>query len=888
MTQLHACARAALAIALAGCSALFTYPEVVDEANADVCTDGRDNDFDGQIDCFDLGCSNTSACTLSEQSLDECDDGRDNDEDGFIDRADPLCWRLHDDPWVRCRRTRSATVAEQFDGSLAGRWYESAGRTPILGDPPPRPGRSDLAVELRPDQRIFPRATVSSPQGELRTSASVNIPVGATLQLEVWRADLSGPEGQDVARGRLGILSLQRGDGVLIVVLERGSQRTEPMRIDPPETDWFDVSFRVSCGTALSVSIGDVELSDQTAGTCYVRSTSPRYRPPGSMARNEVRLGIFATGSAWVDDVLFESLGAESCGTRLPRFDEDPDARPLPTDAQILSIATNAQVLSTRTGSCFTPPRPTLCALVLDRDQGTVEPWRSTGALPDGTGLRIGLQLIRAAPLPATRQVQSASVEWVWTERCDERRWRATVRTGADDDARFEVFESTDCQTWEPVEHTLGQLDESDGWRWHGYAIRSAQQDQRIGPRQELYAAQLGEFGLFFGRGFQQDNTLWTGIRTLNDRNVAQLAELDFPISLSRVGSTDQLLVANVRDQGLRVHVIPPGTLGEALGWQSGLGAFEYVAQFDPSGLPGTTDRWDVESAVATVALEDDGNPFGFALFAARGDYGGPPDSEAVSFGIACRQISRFDTPCELPDPSVNRDLEPRCNDGLCFDSETCETCPGDCGNECADGLDDENGDGEPDITGPLDLSDMQSSEPELAHASSRGNFVWTRPSDGARAFLPLDPTAPRNTLHFDVLLDGQDGCAVQIGLGDDAVTPAGDAVGELAELSIVGDRVEYRALTRNAAGTEVVSDDAEDDEFTSNRARWQHVIVRRNEFPDAPTELAVIARELDFGEAAQVRARVPSVVTSRTRLFVEIPPFGGECSGLIRNVFVD
>jgi len=877
----------ALGLALAGCTALFTYPEAVDETSGAVCGDGIDNDLDGQIDCLDIGCSNTEACTLSEQSFEECSDRRDNDEDGFIDRADPLCWHLYDEPWLRCRRTRSATVSEQFDVSLGGRWYGSEGGTPILGEPPVRVGRSDLAVELRMGQRIFPRATVNSPRGELRIGASVVVSEGSVLHLEVWPAATSGPDGQDISRGPLGSVSLGRptrdapNPNTLQVVLERGGQQTVE-RIPAPESGWFDVAVDVSCGTAISVRIGDRVVRDRTAGTCYVRTTSPEYRPPGPMAQTEVRLGIFSTGTAWVDDVLFESLGSEACGARFPRIDADPGARPLPTDARILSISNGLY-------DCDEPRRPMLCALVLDRDGRYVEPWRSQGVAPGGTGPRLGMQLIRGAPVPATGQVQSASVEWTWPEQpCEERRWRATLRTVAPPAApRLQVFESVDCQTWEPVEYTIGQIDDTQGWAWHGYFIRSAQQDERIGPRQELFAAQRGEIGLYFGRAFEQGNGLWTEVRDLNDRNVAQLASLDFPISLSRVGNTDQLLFANVPDQGLRVHVIPPGTLGEVLGWQSGLGAFDYTAQFDPSGRPGTTDRWDIESAVATVAREDDGNPFGYALYAARGDYDGPPDSEAVSFEVACRQVSLFDTPCELPDPSVRRDLEPRCNDGFCFDGETCETCRSDCGGfECAGGLDDDDEDGEPDISGPLDLAGAVVDEPQLAHANARGDFVWTRPFDGARASLALDPSAPRNNLHFDLLLDGDDGCTVRVGLGDDAVTPDGDAVGELVQITVAGDRLEYVALTRNAAGVEVVSEPREDEGFAANRARWQHISLLRN--ADAPMELAVRTRELDIRENPQVRANVPRVVTSRTRLFVEIDPFEDECTGTLRNVFVD
>jgi len=55
-------------------------------ANPGECTDGADNDFDGDYDCNDSDCAGSPDCLESD-----CDDGADNDQDGDFDCDDPDC-----------------------------------------------------------------------------------------------------------------------------------------------------------------------------------------------------------------------------------------------------------------------------------------------------------------------------------------------------------------------------------------------------------------------------------------------------------------------------------------------------------------------------------------------------------------------------------------------------------------------------------------------------------------------------------------------------------------------------------------------------------------------------------------------------------------------------
>jgi len=62
------------------------------------CSDGRDNDGDGLVDCEDGDCATTHAC-LEE----DCEDGLDNDSDGYGDCQDEDCWGGGVCPVVRSR-----------------------------------------------------------------------------------------------------------------------------------------------------------------------------------------------------------------------------------------------------------------------------------------------------------------------------------------------------------------------------------------------------------------------------------------------------------------------------------------------------------------------------------------------------------------------------------------------------------------------------------------------------------------------------------------------------------------------------------------------------------------------------------------------------------------
>ena len=59
----------------------------------EICSDGGDNDGDGDIDCADSDCANSTCCSGIPVNFFECDctDGFDNNGSNGTDCADPAC-----------------------------------------------------------------------------------------------------------------------------------------------------------------------------------------------------------------------------------------------------------------------------------------------------------------------------------------------------------------------------------------------------------------------------------------------------------------------------------------------------------------------------------------------------------------------------------------------------------------------------------------------------------------------------------------------------------------------------------------------------------------------------------------------------------------------------
>ncbi len=77
----------------------------------EICSDGIDNDGDQAVDCLDPDCSGLPLCQVPSEI---CTDKKDNDQDGFVDCADSDCATI-----PVCKATEICSDAKDNDGDLA-------------------------------------------------------------------------------------------------------------------------------------------------------------------------------------------------------------------------------------------------------------------------------------------------------------------------------------------------------------------------------------------------------------------------------------------------------------------------------------------------------------------------------------------------------------------------------------------------------------------------------------------------------------------------------------------------------------------------------------------------------------------------------------------------
>ena len=87
-------AKVAWAVVLCACTAPAPPLPTVAEGTDALCSNGKDDDGDGFVDCFDIDCTQTSGVTVcrgTERNPVTCSDKQDNDGDGLVDCNDPDC-----------------------------------------------------------------------------------------------------------------------------------------------------------------------------------------------------------------------------------------------------------------------------------------------------------------------------------------------------------------------------------------------------------------------------------------------------------------------------------------------------------------------------------------------------------------------------------------------------------------------------------------------------------------------------------------------------------------------------------------------------------------------------------------------------------------------------
>ena len=95
---------------IAGCGAVYRYPDSEKEDTSAACRNGIDDDLDGRTDCLDPDCA--SFCREHDASA--CADGKDNDVDGLTDCDDSDCATF-------CPEQGAVACADGIDNDLDGK-----------------------------------------------------------------------------------------------------------------------------------------------------------------------------------------------------------------------------------------------------------------------------------------------------------------------------------------------------------------------------------------------------------------------------------------------------------------------------------------------------------------------------------------------------------------------------------------------------------------------------------------------------------------------------------------------------------------------------------------------------------------------------------------------
>lgn len=127
---------------VAGCAPSV---EFVGENEPATCSDGRDNDADGMLDCDDPDCEGLWMCSLErENTPTRCADGVDNDDDGWTDCEDAACIGLD-----QCEEMGDVQCSNGADDDFDG--YEDCSDASCVGALPCLPLPPELCGNMLDD-----------------------------------------------------------------------------------------------------------------------------------------------------------------------------------------------------------------------------------------------------------------------------------------------------------------------------------------------------------------------------------------------------------------------------------------------------------------------------------------------------------------------------------------------------------------------------------------------------------------------------------------------------------------------------------------------------------------------------------------------------------------
>jgi hypothetical protein len=658
-------AAAALVLAVSACTGLLDYPENQAERGAALCSNGDDDDFDGQLDCADPDCD--GACP--EESPGACGDGRDNDGDGLADAADPRCFIFSPPRVERCAEAPGTDLYETFDAGDLGLPTSSFQWIGTRKDD----GAGVIWNAFRPNRVPGTRAALGGRQdrallfwhnttGEEKLDGNL----GAAWRLHAFSGSWEGFEMGFVAAVppetlvRAAVVPVELAppfgpprpgaETSLLAVTVDATRSPPTLSLDVAgarySTPLTFTSALCSATTLCNGYEGRVQVVRKADGFVAtlrypngaVFSVSARGAPSPTLPLSRLVLwGGSTTRLEWalLDDLRLRVRPRWPCGFHDPTI---PGGN-CESMHDRMSFGRHATLGRSRDGV-------SLCALVTEENEGlaraeSLVAWHSR----DGSGFeRAATPGAPTISLPDGAKLIGAGIA------ADDGGWHAAVtyRTGSTS-VELAFADGETCGGFGPLGAGLRLPDDSGG--------------------PSLIASDLGQ-DVYFTRapGAGQAPALWRVSRQVLDRAPELMATL--PANASAASIT----LAGARDP-LLAYVSPGAGLGLLVGTED----FRSFMKIEPSPLlpapPRPTDyeRWFSfdDQAITTAALAFGSEGGGLLMY--TGTTEGPGFGPRTAVGTA-RLIAAND---ERPEGGSSPPS--RCGDARCTAGESCASCAGDC-----------------------------------------------------------------------------------------------------------------------------------------------------------------------------------------------------------------
>ncbi len=456
--------------ASAGCSLVFGYPSGDAHERGATCANGRDDDYDGDVDCSDLDCHDDDACRVPaeadraacrnqidddrdgltdcadgdclghcpETDRERCANGVDDDGDGAVDREDLGCWAaLLDVPEVRrCASIPPLDVAEPFPLSNAtaaldqpytvrgAAWFP----TWTTGD------RHDSRLEIPLDmgESIERKAELVSrfrlaPEPRVTATAILSVPADARARLLLVPDTATEFTGFELTDALVGLEVVGEGEAATLTLVAQGLARTAAAPAGP-----WEIELAVT-ETAVTAS-----LTPPTGDAVETELPRPDGFGPSALVV-ELRQLTESAASPFLDDLRVRAGGADPCGVHAaPLFTADTAA----CESGLLRTTADLG----RALAAAADAAGDVCAVVTSADAET-----GTLALVAARSTDAGVTFTPSGTLGALASGETTS--GVGLAR-DRGRWRAVVavsRGEPSEPTELRSFTSEDCGEWEPA-----------------------------------------------------------------------------------------------------------------------------------------------------------------------------------------------------------------------------------------------------------------------------------------------------------------------------------------------------------------------------------------------------------------------------------------------------